>query len=74
LYYKKDGITLRYNTVGFKTKYFNNVGGLGTLEERKSNAALMATKLHDLHNDVCKIKIRKNGLYELVLTKLGNKL
>jgi hypothetical protein len=69
LYYKKDGITLRYNTIGFKTKYFNNVGGLGALEERKQNAKEMATKLYDLHNDVCKIKIRKNGLYELLLIK-----
>ena len=69
LYYKKDGITLRYNTIGFKTKYFNSVGGLGTLSERKLNAKLMTIKLHEFHNDICKIKIRKNGLYELILKK-----
>jgi hypothetical protein len=30
----KDGKTLRYNRIGFKTKYYG-VGGLGGLAERK---------------------------------------
>jgi hypothetical protein len=32
-YFMRDGIILRYNNVGYKTKYFNN-GGLGLLKDR----------------------------------------
>ena len=29
----RDGIVLRYNNIGYKTKYFNK-GGLGVLKDR----------------------------------------
>jgi hypothetical protein len=70
LYYLKDGKTLVFNRVGFKTKYFgSDGGGLGKfkdrLERHKKNTELLCEKYPEL----CKFKIRKNGLYEVVFKK-----
>ena len=34
-YFDRDGIVVRFDRIGFETKYYNKVGGLGTLEMRK---------------------------------------
>ena len=70
LYYLKDGKTLVFNRVGFKTKYFgSDGGGLGKLKDRipyhKKDTELLCEKYPEL----CKFKIRKNGLYEVVFKK-----
>ena len=45
-YYLKDGIVLRFNRVGFKTKYFANDGGrLGPLKSRLENHKMMCELL-----------------------------
>jgi len=75
LYYKHDGIVLRYNRIGIKTKYFgSDLGGLGTLKDRLYDMKINSEILQSLYPDFCSIKIRKNGLYEIVLKRLASKV
>jgi hypothetical protein len=66
LYYLKDGITLRFNRVGFQTKYFGSVGGLGNFKSRLEPHRIKCIELHEKYPDLCKIKVRKNLMTELV--------
>lgn len=64
----RDGITLRYNHISFKTKYYTEKGGLQetrTLETIKKGALY----INELYPELTKIKIRKNGKYEIVFNK-----
>jgi len=72
LYFKKDGVVVRYNKVGFKTKYYGNVGGLGTLKERLPNIIENTKILIDKYSMYGKLKIRKNGIHEFVLNKINS--
>lgn len=65
LYWLKDGKTLRFNKVGFKTKYYG-VGGLGGLKERIELMKRDALAIQAKYPTFTRIKIRKNGLYEIV--------
>lgn len=65
-YWLNDGVVLRFNRVGFQTKYYNN-GGLGKLSGRMEGAKASSIEIASKYPDLCKIKIRKNGLYEIVL-------
>jgi hypothetical protein len=70
LYYKKDGIVLRYNRIGFETKYYgNDGGGLGTLKARLPSIIEETNKLVEYYPDYGKRRIRKNGIHEFVLYK-----
>jgi len=70
LYFKKDGKTIRYNQIGFKTKYYGSVGGLGTLKDRLPTIISNAKLLEEHYPKYGKIKIRKNGIYEFILKKI----
>lgn len=70
LYFKKDGKVLRYNRIGFETKYYGNVGGLGTLKERMSEIIKNALALQNAFPEYGNLKIRKNGIHEFVLKKI----
>lgn len=72
LYWLKDGKTLRFNKIGFKTKYYG-VGGLGGLKERLEPMKTGAIAIHEKYPDLTRIKIRKNGLYEIVFKKTKTK-
>ncbi len=69
-YFMNDGIVLRFNKVGVKTKYYGKVGGIGTFEERlepsKKDCELLLKHFHEYG----KIKTRKNNMTEFVLNKL----
>lgn len=65
LYWLKDGKTLRFNKIGFKTKYYG-VGGLGGLKERIELMKRDALAIQAKYPIFTRIKIRKNGLYEIV--------
>lgn len=67
LYWLNDRKMVRFNRVGILTKYYNKVGGLGTLEDRLIPYKETAILLNQKYPDITKIKIRKNGLYEIVL-------
>jgi hypothetical protein len=75
LYFKKDGIVLRYNRIGFKTKYFgSDGGGLGTLKDRLYAMKINSEIIESMYPEYCRIKVRKNGLYEIVLKKIKSKM
>jgi len=69
-YYLYDGIVLRYNKVGFETKYYGkDGGGMGTFESRIETMKISAERLQSQYPTLCDLKVRKNGMYEVVLKK-----
>lgn len=74
-YFINDGIVLRFNKVGFKTKYYGtDGGGLGRFKERLIPMANASLKLKEMYGDYGKIKVRKNGMTEFVLKKIKSTL
>jgi len=75
LYFKKDGVVIRFNRIGFKTKYYGtDGGGLGTLSNRIETMKQETLNINNAYPELTKIKIRKNGLYEIVFKKKYSKL
>lgn len=73
-YYLYDGVVLRYNKIGFSTKYYGlDGGGLGKFEDRLESMKHSAVFLHNQYPQFSKVKIRKNGMYEVVLKHKGIK-
>lgn len=68
LYWLKDNIILRFDRIGFKTKYYGT-GGLGGLKQRIPIMKQDAIDLNNKYPELTKIKVRKNGLYEIVFKK-----
>lgn len=68
-YYMYDGVVLRYNKIGFETKYYANEGGLGSLKERFEDVKRSAKMLHNCFPSLCDLKVRKNGVYEVTLKR-----
>lgn len=67
LYYLKDGKTLRFNKIGFKTKYYGtDGGGLGVFKDRLEIMKTNSIAINNRYPNITKIKIRKNGMYEIV--------
>lgn len=66
-YYLRDGGVLRFNHIGIKTKFKNTKGGLGGIENRFKANKEAAEYLHAKYPEITRIKIRKNGMYEIVL-------
>jgi hypothetical protein len=66
-YYIQDGIVLRFNKIGFKTKYYGKVGGLGSFKDRLKPMEDACVLLQQKYSNFGRIKIRKNGMYEFVL-------
>lgn len=69
-YFINDGIVLRFNKIGFTTKYYGKEGGLGKFEERIKPMKEACKKLEEKYSDYGQIKIRGNGMAEFVLKKL----
>jgi len=69
-YFINDGIVLRFNKIGFKTKYYGKEGGLGRFENRLKPMEMASKKLKENYSDFGNIKVRKNGMYEFVLKKI----
>lgn len=68
-YYIKDGILVRYNKIGFKTKYYGSTGGMGTLGLRLEPSKVICNELLSKYPEYGFIKMRKNGMTEFVLKK-----
>lgn len=67
-YYLKDKKVVRFNRIGFKTKYYGtDGGGLGTFKERLEKMKENAVLLNETFPDITRIKVRKNGMTEIVL-------
>ena len=73
LYWKHDGKVIRFNTTQIKTKYYGTHGGLGTLTQRIEPMKKYSIILNNAYPNITKIKIRKNGLYEITLHDNINK-
>lgn len=71
-FFLNDGCTLRYNRIGFKTKYCGtDGGGLGKKSERLEKMKNGAIALNQAYPEMTKVKIRKNGMYEIELKKIN---
>jgi len=66
-YFKNDGIVLRYNKIGFETKYYGKDGGLGTFEARLKPMKEASEKLKKKYPEYGEIKIKKTGMTEFRL-------
>ena len=69
-YFLNDGIVLRFNKIGFVTKYYGKEGGLGRFEDRIKPMMVATKKLKKQYSEYGDIKIRGNGMPEFVLKKI----
>ena len=69
-YFINDGIVLRFNRIGFTTKYYGKEGGLGRFEERLKPMLNACKELERKYSDYGYIKTRPNGMSEFVLKKI----
>jgi hypothetical protein len=69
-YFLHDGIVLRFNKIGFLTKYYGKEGGLGRFEDRIKPMMENSKKLKEKYSDYGNIKVRGNGMAEFVLKKV----
>jgi hypothetical protein len=72
-YFIEDGIVIRFNRVGFITKYYGKTGGLGTFEERlkpMKDASDLLKKTYPEYGDVVS---KKTGMTEFRLKKMPSK-
>lgn len=66
-YWLKDKSVVRFNQIGFKTKYYgSDGGGLGKFKDRLEVMKNDAIAINAEYPSITKIKIRKNGMYEIV--------
>jgi hypothetical protein len=73
-YFIHDGIVLRFNKIGFVTKYYGKEGGLGRFEDRIGPMMEASKKLKKQYGDYGDIKVRGNGMAEFVLKKIPSTL
>ena len=73
-YFLHDGIVLRFNKVGFITKYYGKEGGLGRFEDRIKPMMEASKRLKKQYGEYGDIKVRGNGMSEFVLKKIPSKL
>jgi hypothetical protein len=69
-YFINDGIVLRFNKIGFTTKYYGKEGGLGTFEDRVKPMMEASKKLEAKYPDYGYVKVRGNGMAEFILKKI----
>jgi hypothetical protein len=69
-YFIHDGIVLRFNRIGFVTKYYGKEGGLGRFEDRLKPMMEASKELKQKYGEYGEIKVRGNGMYEFVLKKI----
>lgn len=72
-YFIEDGIVLRFNKIGFTTKYYGKEGGLGKFEERLKPMRDACKKLEAKYSEYGHTKVRGNGMAEFVLKKIPSK-
>jgi hypothetical protein len=69
-YFIEDGIVLRFNKVGFETKYYGKSGGLGTFEARLKPMLEASKLLKKTYPEYGEISTKKNGMTEFRLKKI----
>ena len=73
-YFIEDGIVLRFNKIGFTTKYYGKEGGLGQFEERLKPMKEACKRLENKYSEYGHTKVRGNGMSEFVLKKIPSKI
>jgi hypothetical protein len=73
-YFINDGIVLRFNHIGFITKYYGKEGGLGTFEDRLKPMLIASEKLKEKYPEYGSISTKKNGMTEFKLKKIKSTL
>jgi len=69
-YFINDGIVLRFNKIGFVTKYYGKSGGLGTFNERLKPMLEASKKLKEKYPEYGNIVTKKTGMTEFKLRKI----
>lgn len=69
LYSLKDGGTLRFNNICIKTRFHNATGGLGAFKDRLETNEVAAKTLVTKYPNMFRIKVRKNGMYEVAVRR-----
>lgn len=69
-YFINDGIVIRFNKIGFTTKYYGKEGGLGRFEDRLKPMMEACKKLEAKYSEYGHTKVRGNGMSEFVLKKI----
>ena len=72
-YFIEDGIVLRFNKIGFVTKYYGKEGGLGTFEARLKPMLEASKLLKKEYSDYGDISTKSNGMTEFRLKKIASK-
>ena len=72
-YFINDGIVLRFNRIGFVTKYYGKSGGLGTFDDRLKPMLEASKKLLVKYSDYGALSTKKNGMTEFRLRKIPSK-
>jgi len=72
-YFIEDGIVLRFNRIGFVTKYYGKSGGLGTFEARLKPMLEASQKLKKQYPEYGEISTKTGGMTEFRLKKLPSK-
>lgn len=74
-YFIEDGLVVRFNRVGFVTKYYGKTGGLGTFEDRLKPMKVASELLQRKYPEYGSILTKKNGMTEFRLKKhVGTKI
>jgi len=69
-YFIEDGIVLRFNKIGFITKYYGKSGGLGTFDDRLKPMLVASKQLYAKYPEYGAISTKKNGMTEFRLKKI----
>jgi len=69
-YYIQDGKVLRFNKIGFTTKYYGKEGGLGTFEARLAPMKEASERLLKEYPEFGKVTTRPSGMTEFTLKQL----
>lgn len=69
-YFLNDGVIIRFNKIGFVTKYYGKEGGLGTFQERLKPMRDAAIALEEKYPELGYVIERKTGMTEFRLRRL----
>jgi hypothetical protein len=69
-YFIHDGIVLRFNRIGFETKYYGKSGGLGNFDERMKPMLEASNRLKKAYPEYGEVSTKKTGMTEFRLKKI----
>lgn len=69
-YFINDGIVIRFNRIGFITKYYGKSGGLGTFDDRLKPMLEASKKLLAKYGEYGSISTKTTGMTEFKLKKI----